>query len=136
MKYNLDKEIDIQRSERRFKALLVKRGIIELKEVKHRSISQWGYLHLILTWFGMETGYTLEEAKLIYKRINKEIYTYTKNGDLFYRSSADLDSADLTKSIDVFRDYSAREANIYLPLPNEHNLLKEIEVQASQTNYV
>ncbi len=141
MKYNLSNPIHVQRSQSLFKRLLNKETVIELREIKPRSKSQWGYLHLILTWFGMEIGLSLKESKKLYKQINPDIYPPTKKeifGEIIvtYRSSTDLDSSELTKSIDTFRDYSSREASIYLPLPNEHRFLQEIEVQASQTNYV
>ena len=140
MLYNLNSEIDIQRAESRFKRLLEKRTIIELKEKKSRSTSQNSYLHLILSWFGLELGYTLNEAKEEYKKLNSEIYQDWKDGEKYgqnidgewYRSSGYLDTVEMTKSIEVFRNYSAKEADVYLPSPDEKRLLAEIEVRASQ----
>lgn len=100
-----------------------------------RSISQNSYLHLILTWFGIETGYTLEEVK-------QEIFKKHVNPSLFYdgefdgiikierwRSSANLDTAEMTLAIDRFRDFASKELGIYLPEPDDLPLLQDIENQ-------
>lgn len=111
----------------------------ELK-AKHdkRSISQNSYLHLILSLFGVETGYTLEEVK-------QEIFKKHVNSSLFYdgemkgivnvsrwRSTADLDTAEMTLAIDRFRDFASQELGIYLPEPNDLVLLQEIENELSK----
>jgi len=103
-----------------------------------RSISQNSYLHLILSWFGVETGYTLEEVK-------QEIFKKHVNANLFYdgdikgiitvsrwRSTADLDTAEMTLAIDRFRDFSSKELGIYLPEPKDIALLEEIENELSK----
>ena len=103
-----------------------------------RSISQNSYLHLILSWFGVETGYTLEEVK-------QEIFKKHVNSSLFYdgeikgivhvsrwRSTADLDAAEMTLAIDRFRDFSSKELGIYLPEPSDLAILQDIENQLSK----
>ena len=116
----------------------------ELK-AKHdrRSISQNSYLHLILTWFSIETGYTLEEVK-------QDIFKKVVNSSLFddgeiegkikglkiqrWRSTASLDTKELTLAIDRFRDFSSKELGIYLPEPNDLGLIQEIENEISKFN--
>jgi len=103
-----------------------------------RSISQNSYLHLILSWFGVETGYTLEEVK-------QEIFKKHVNTNLFYdgdikgiitvsrwRSTADLDTAEMTLAIDRFRDFSIKELGIYLPEPSDLAILQDIENELSK----
>jgi hypothetical protein len=103
-----------------------------------RSISQNSYLHLILAFFGIETGYTLEEVK-------QEVFKKHVNSALFYegefdgvvkierwRSTADLDTAEMTLAIDRFRNFSSQELGIYLPEPNDLVLLQEIENEISK----
>ncbi len=43
---------------------------VELRKIREkRTLSQNNYLHLILGWFGLEIGYTLQEVKQdIFKR--------------------------------------------------------------------
>lgn len=107
-----------------------------------RSISQNSYLHLILTWFGIETGYTLEEVK-------QEIFKKHVNPNLFYegqkekihgiiidqwRSTASLDTAEMTLAIERFRDFASKELGIYLPEPKDLALLQEMENEISKFN--
>lgn len=111
----------------------------ELK-AKHdkRSISQNSYLHLILSWFGIETGYTLEEVK-------QEIFKKHVNTNLFYdgemkgivsvsrwRSTADLDTSEMTLAIDRFRDFASKELGIYIPEPSDLAILQDIENELSK----
>jgi hypothetical protein len=106
-----------------------------------RSISQNSYLHLILTWFSIETGYTVEEVK-------QEIFKKVVNSSLFddgeiegkikglkiqrWRSTASLDTAEMTLAIDRFRNFSSKELGIYLPEPRELGLLQDLENEISK----
>jgi hypothetical protein len=127
MKYDLSNEIDIQKAKVYFAHLIEKKKRIELK-VKHpkRSISQNSYLHLILSAFGQNFGYTLAETKQeIFKNlVNLEIFYVGQKGDLVtiseWKSTADLNTKELTLAIDRFLDYSAK--NGYL-LPDPSNLV-------------
>ena len=132
MLYNLSSAIDRSRAERRFIQLCKEQVVIELRKKAKRSLNQNSYLHLILGWFGMELGYTLSEVKQIYKEQNSLIYFYEKNGKMFIRSSADLDTGEMTMSIEKFRNYSSMEAGVYLPEPREKEFLQEIEVEMSK----
>ena len=136
MLYNLSSAIDRSRAERRFIQLCKEQVVIELRKKAKRSLNQNRYLHLILGWFGMELGYTLSEVKQIYKEQNSLIYFYEKNGKMFIRSSADLDTGEMTKSIEKFRNYSSMEAKVYLPEPREKLFLEEIEIELSKNNYI
>lgn len=141
MIYNLQNEIDRQRVRTRFEFLLENRKTIELKEKKpKRSINQNSYLHLILSWFSWEYGETLDYVKQeIFKKIvNKEIfkteYANFRTGEVrtAWRSSAELDTREMTIAIDRFRDYASREAGIYLPEPRDLALIEQIERELSQ----
>lgn len=127
----------------KFKWLLKNEKNIELK-VKHpkRSISQNSYLHLIFSWFGIETGYSVEEVK-------QEIFKKYVNPSLFYegeveeikgikierwRSTADLDTSQMTLAIDKFRNFASQELGIYIPEPKDLALLQEIENEISKNN--
>ena len=52
--------------------------------------------------------------------------------DLMVRSSRDLDTAEMTITIDKFRNYSSKEAGVYLPGPDEKRFLQQIEIDASK----
>lgn len=120
MKYNLADAPQVPEALMYLNELVSKKVKVEIKEIKpRRSLNQNSYLHLLIGAFGAHFGYTLDEAKTLYKRrINADIYVYEKNGEKFLRSSADLDTAEMTKSIDRFREFSKEQG---FPLPAAEN---------------
>lgn len=115
----------------------------ELK-VKHdrRSISQNSYLHLILTWFGIETGHCLKEVKhdIFKKHVNPNLF-YEGHKEIIqgiiieqWRSTASLDTLEMTLAIERFRDFSSKELGIYLPEPQDLVLIEEMENEISKFN--
>lgn len=138
MLYNGRKEIDCQRAIERLKFLIKNQKVFELKEKKHkRTLNQNRYLHLILSFYALEYGETLEYIKqVVFKReVNRELFEYervnTKTGEIRidYRSTTKLDTKELSVAIDRFRDYSSKIAGIYLPEPKDLIILQEIEIQ-------
>lgn len=115
-------------------------GIVELTEKKPRwSNQQNAYLHVILGYFAMETGNTLEWVKQQYfkKLVNADIFIREQEDKWLgrikvLRSSADLDSAEMTTAIDRFRNWSSSEAGIYLPSANEEDMLSLMEIEISR----
>ena len=133
MFYDLSKEFDRKRFATYCRKLYDGKKKVELKEKrKMRTLSQNNYLHLILTWFAIETGYTLEEVKQgIFKAdICKDFFEYTKQDRKFYKSSSDLDTKEMTDAIERFRNWSS-EQGIYLPSPDEQEFLQHIQSQVS-----
>lgn len=136
MIFDAKKELDKKRAVDRLKHFLNKGKVFELTEKKERrSIRQNGYLHLILSWFALETGYTEEEVKqeIFKKVVNPNLFYEGEHGQLVkierWRSTADLDTGEMTLAIERFRDYASKEAGIYLPEPKDLALLQEIEYQ-------
>ncbi|MDR2148540.1 MAG: hypothetical protein LBE91_19025 [Tannerella sp.] len=106
--------------------------IMEKKE--QRSLKQNSYLHLILSYFAMETGNTLEYVKQNYFKIhcNPEVFCLKKEDPFIgtvtiLKSSADLDTGEMTTCIERFRNWSSSEAGIYLPDPEEKEYMDEIQ---------
>lgn len=134
MKYNTAIKGEKQDAEKYFKKLVDSESLVEIKKIsKTRSLRQNSYLHLLLGAFGDHFGYTIEEAKLIYKEVNKNIYYYKKKDRVFIRSSADLDSAEMTKTIDHFREVSASQG-CELPLATDQDWLRSIENMIEQNS--
>ncbi len=133
MIYSLDREHEKQQAITRFHHLVSKGKKIELK-VKNpkRSINQNSYLHLLLNAFGVEFGYSLQEVKqYIFKElVNPEIFNNGDKGDLViiqeWRSTADLDSKELTIAIERFLNYSAQNG-YRLPEPTDLVWIEELE---------
>lgn len=144
MIYNSKNPLHVKQAVEKLKYFISKGKDFELK-VKHpkRSISQNSYLHLILSWFAIETGYTLEEVK-------QEIFKKHVNPNLFYegepeekilglniqrwRSTSSLNTEEMTLSIDRFRNFSSIEMGIYLPDPSDLVLIQELEREISKRN--
>ena len=130
MFYDLSIPAGVQSARSRFDFLVAQKKKISLVEKRRkRTYRQNRYLYLLLGFFSIETGYTLEESKQIYKKASPDIYFYTKNKRPFVRSSADLDTKEMTLSIERFRNYSSEKGGIYLPSPNETEFLENIENQ-------
>lgn len=138
MLYDLSNDFQLIQAETYFKKLKESACVIELKKKVRRSLRQNRYLHLILSWFAIESGYKLEDVKREYfkKLCNPGIFLKEQSGNLgeitSIRSSADLDSGELSIAINRFRDWSATEAGIYLPEANEDKFLEHIEIEISR----
>lgn len=144
MIYNPEKQIDVSRAIERLKFFIENKRVFELTEKrKKRTISQNAYLHLLFGWFALETGYTTEEVKQeIFKKIvNPNTFYEGEFGNIItierWRSTANLNTQEMTLCIDRFRDYSSKEAGIYLPQPCDLAMLQEMEIQISNNqNYL
>ena len=84
MRYNLSIKQSADAATKQLKHLIEKGANIELTEKRgKRTLSQNKYLHLILSWWGLGYGYTLEESKQYFKDLNKSYYYYQKKGKTF-----------------------------------------------------
>ena len=134
MKYRLSDKIDLKAARGRINYLAKKGALVEVIEVKrNRTLSQNSYLHLLLGAFGLHFGYTIEEAKLIYKQIRSDTYYYKKKGRQFIRSSADLNTEEMAKTIDKFMLKSA-EAGYTLPPATNQEWLRQIENEIERSH--
>jgi len=88
------------------------------RKAEQRSLPQNSYLHLLLQYYGTEVGYTLDEAKTLYKRLNANLYVYEKNGQKFLKSSADLSVEDMAITVDKFIEYAESNG---IPMPRADN---------------
>jgi hypothetical protein len=110
--------------------------LAEVKKISPaRTLNQNSYLHLLLGDFGQHFGYTVEEAKLIYKQLNKDLYMYEKEirGKKwqFMRSSADLTKEEMAKSIDTLMVWSEK-AGYKLPPATDQDWLRQVENDIEQ----
>ena len=111
--------------------------VIELTEKKpRRSLPQNKYLHVLLAYFGTQTGNTLEWVKQQYykKLVNPDLFIREKEDKYLgrikvLRSSADLDTAEMSLSIERFRNWAAQEAGIYIPSADEAILIQQMEIE-------
>lgn len=135
MIFNLQNEFDVPNFKEYVNKLFKERAVVEVKKrYPNRSLAQNSYLHVILGYFGCEYGCSADEAKIdFYKRTcNRDLYERTminkKGKEITYlRSSAELTSAEMTLSIERFRNWSSAKAGIYLPSANENQMLVHIQ---------
>ena len=110
---------------------------VELSKKRHqRSLAQNAYAHCLFGYFASEFGLTIESVKydLFKKKCNPDIFEkkrINKRGQeiTFIRSSTDLDTHEFTLAIERFRNWSASEAGLYLPSPDEHDSILEAQRQ-------
>ncbi len=113
---------------------------VELKKYSpNRSVRQNAYLHLLLAYFAHCYGCTLIEAKEIYfKRYACgdifEVYVSDKAGRpvTYYRSTADLDTNEMSSAIANFRAY-AHMNGIELPDANDTMAQRVCEREIEKT---
>lgn len=121
----------------RAKKLAESGRIIEMSEKKpRRSLPQNKYLHVILAYFGTQTGNTLEWVKQQYykKLVNPDLFIREEEDKYLgkikvLRSSADLDTSEFSLSIERFRNWAAQEASIYIPSSDEAILIQQMEIE-------
>lgn len=114
--------------------------VVELSERRpQRSSQQNRYLHTLLGYFGAETGNTLEYVKERYFKYlcNKPLFLAVRDDQYLgrvnvLRSTADLTTEEMTTAIERFRNWSAQEAGIYLPTPDEERMLLLMEVEVER----
>lgn len=137
MIYNLSSPLDKANFLLRAKKLAESGVIVDLTEKKpRRSLPQNKYLHVILAYFGAQTGNTLEWVKQQYykKLVNPDLFIREKEDKYLgrikiLRSSADLDTSEFSLSIERFRNWAAQEAGIYIPSADEAILIQQMEIE-------
>nr|DAN74344.1 MAG TPA: NinB recombination protein [Caudoviricetes sp.] len=141
MIYNLSSPLDKANFLLRTKKLAESGVIVDLTEKKpRRSLPQNKYLHVILAYFGAQTGNTLEWVKQQYykKLVNPDLFIREKEDKYLgrikvLRSSADLDTSEFSLSIERFRNWAAQEAGIYIPSADEAILIQQMEIEIERS---
>jgi hypothetical protein len=133
MLLDLSNSLDVAKANAYLNKLISGKSKCELKKVSiGRTLSQNNYLHACLALFSGETGYTLEEAKEMFSHLLPDMMRYTKKGMSFRRSTADLDTKEMTILIDKIRETALENLGLYIPdateyLVNRFRIHKEIQ---------
>lgn len=142
MLYDLSNPLQCESFKVKAEALAKKGGIVELTEKKpQRSSAQNRYIHTALSYFASEVGETMEYVKRHYFKVlcNKDLFVMDVEDKFLgkikiLRSSADLDTAEMTTAIERWRIWAASEG-IYIPSPDEHRLVQQMEIEVSRNRY-
>lgn len=137
MVYDTSNPLDKANFLLRAKKLAESGKVIELTEKKpRRSLPQNKYLHVLLAYFGTQTGNTLEWVKQQYykKLVNPDLFIREKEDKYLgkikvLRGSADLDTSEFSLSIERFRNWASQEAGIYLPSADEYIIIQQMEIE-------
>jgi len=100
------------------------------KTRKKRTVKQNAYLHIVFNLWAINYGDTLLEAKTDLKRDYGMFYT--KNGKRYLKSTADLNTKELSTFIEWIRNRAAKEGDFYICTAEEYlidqfNIDKEIQ---------
>ena len=126
MKYSLQNPTDVNKAITYFEKLVTDGKNIELKEVrKVRTLSQNKYLHVCITLYAIHFGSCLDEAKTDLKR-ECDFMRYQNNGNTYLKSTAKLDTKELTDFIEWIRNYASIEG-CYIPTSEEY-LTQKFEI--------
>tara|TARA_R110002167_G_scaffold11043_5_gene49347 strand:+ start:583 stop:996 length:414 start_codon:yes stop_codon:yes gene_type:complete len=131
MKLDLSKPIDQSKAITYITKLIESEKLIELKEIrKVRTIKQNSYLHTIITLYAIHFGDPLEIAKTDLKR-ECSFMRLNHKGKQYLKSTAKLDTKELTDFIEWVRNYSSQNG-CYLPTASEYledkfNIDKDID---------
>lgn len=135
MWYNLKNPLEIDQFKDRVTELRNKGAVVELTEKRARSLQANKYLHLMLSKFALEYGYTLDEVKTHFYKIvvNPDLFVRERvdkfSGEIYkyVRSSAELTSEEMSKSIEAFREFWLEEGGYRFPSSNEYIALLHIQ---------
>lgn len=141
MFYDLSNPLHAESFKRRVNLLYKNKAIVELTEKKpRRTLSQNAYLHAALSYFGLQLGYKLEEVKQWYfkQECNPDLFVTHKKDKLLdvdrvgLRSSKDLSTSEMTLAIERFRNWASLKAGVYIPSPDEHHLVMQMELEVER----
>lgn len=141
MLYNCSNPLDKANFLERAKLLAERGDVVEMRTKKQRTLKQSAYLHCLFDYFGCQYGEDGAYVKEEYfkKLINPDYFVLKKGVDRFtgkehwqVRSTADLTTEEMSVCIDRFRNWSSKEAGIYLPTPEEGLLLRQCEIEISK----
>lgn len=140
MIYNLSDPLQKEQFKLRCNKLYSESKTVELTEkVGKRTLKQNSYLHLILSYFALQYGESMEFVKVEFfkKLVNPDTFILEKEDRIlgkvkFLRSSAVLTTKEMTDCIERFRNWAAKEACIYLPAPNEHDMVGAMRMEVEK----
>lgn len=144
MTLDLSNILDMERFDRKVRQCKERRCVVEITEKTLRTLRQNSYLHLILGYFAIEYGETIEYVKQEYfkRLVNRDLFAERKSdrymGEIeVLRSSRDLTKEQMALAIERFKDWSSKEAGIRLPDANEQEFLKAIQIELDrQQRYI
>ena len=123
MQLDLSNKLDVKKAENYFYKLLESESKIELKKIQEkRTVNLNSYLHVCITLYAIEFGYSLYEAKVFLKR-ECGFMVYEKNGTKYLKETSKLDNVECSKFVEWIRNFSSHNG-CYIPDPEEYKANK------------
>ena len=120
---DLNNTIDVKKAHSYLLKLLEGKNKIELRKITaKRTLNLNKYLHICISLFAIEFGYTLEESKILLKRYCN-FMIYEKNGVKFLKQTSKLDNKECSEFVEWIRNYSANKG-LYIPDAEEYKTNK------------
>ena len=142
MRYDGGNPLHAAQARAKLEKLIKEKKQFDLTEKKpKRTISQNSYLHLCLAYFASQYGERAEYVKEQYYKRHVNPLTFVRHREdrllgrvEYLRSTADLDTRELSLTLERFRTWAAQEAGIYIPEPDEERLIAlcEIEIERNK----
>lgn len=119
---DLSIEFDLKKFKTYSDKLIKTEAKCELKIIKKkRTLLQNKYLHVCISFYCAETGYTIQEAKVVLKREFGSFMVYRKEDNYFLVSTANLDTGQMTEFIEWIRNVACYENHgVYVPSSEEY----------------
>ena len=120
---DLSNPTELKKAETYFSKLAESKEKIELKKlIQKRSLNLNSYLHVVITLFAIEYGYTLDEAKTLLKR-ECGFMVYENKGTKFLKKTSKLDNMECSKFVEWIRNYASQQG-LYIPDAEEYKTNK------------
>ena len=134
MRFDLSEPFDTRQARAQLEHLIKKGAKVEITEKrKQRTYSQNAYLHLILTSWGRHIGLDLDEMKQMVKmHLMPSMFRYTRKGITLYKSTADLNTKQMTIMIDKIRLTALEKTGFDIPAPNEEEHVRSMANEAER----
>tara|TARA_R110000765_G_scaffold330256_1_gene420994 strand:- start:323 stop:736 length:414 start_codon:yes stop_codon:yes gene_type:complete len=119
MKFDLNNALERNKYDTYSNKLKLANNKVELKKLGgKRSISINSYLHVCISIYSIEFGYTLAESKVMLKR-ECGFMVYEKKGLKFLIETSKQTNEECIKFVEFIRNYSAKQG-LYIPDATEY----------------
>tara|TARA_R110000744_G_scaffold5110_3_gene17978 strand:+ start:5117 stop:5530 length:414 start_codon:yes stop_codon:yes gene_type:complete len=119
MKFDLNNALERNKYDTYSNKLKLANNKVELKKLGgKRSISINSYLHVCISIYSIEFGYTLAESKVMLKR-ECGFMVYEKKGLKFLIETSKQTNEECSKFVEFIRNYSAKQG-LYIPDATEY----------------
>ena len=142
MLYDLSTQFDCDRlRERVEKAIKGRKRVDFTLKAETRTLSQNSYLHLLLGYYGLIHGHTIEEVKEHYFKelCNRDIFISYSELEFIGRvksikSTKDIDKETMIIAIDRFIKWCEEVAETSMPRSDDFLFINEAELRVSQAS--